>query len=254
MCVFQLTNEGEFMLITDWLCAGVEGPTIDKREIIEQQISQMAATYNPVLYSARVWPEHIRGLVPDGLFKALGDVVEVKAERLKSGPLAGKLALYVKIAPLPELVEMVRNGQKVHLSVEIDPAFAHTNGAYLVGLGVTDSPASLGTSILKFSAASRPQNLFGNPLESVLQGALPSADAVDYSKHFAKLNSDNQVLHQEIGLLRQDFNRLLDRFSSFESLVSENNKELSETRKALENFSTGGFKPRRNYPSVPVDY
>ena len=231
------------MLITDWLCAGVAGPTIDGREIIEQQISQMAATYNPVLYNARVWPEHIRGLISDGLFKALGDVVEVKAERLKSGPLADKLALYVKIAPLPELVEMVRNGQKVHLSVEIDPAFAHTNGAYLVGLGVTDSPASLGTSILKFSAASRPQNLFSNPLESALH--LPHK-AVDYSQHFAKIQDDNQVLRQEISLLRQDFNRVLDRFSKLESSMNENNKELKETNAALDNFSTGRFKPRRS--------
>lgn len=247
------------MLITEWLCACVAGATLDGREITELQISQIATTYNQTLYNARVWPEHIRGLVPDGLFKALGDVVEVKAEKLTSGALAGKLALYVKIAPLPELVTMVRNGQKVHLSIELDPEFAHTKGAYLVGLGVTDSPASLGTSILKFSAASRPQNLFSNPLESVLQGALPSADAVDYSKHFAKLNSDNQALHQEIGLLRQDFNRLLDRFSSFESLVSESNKELKEVNKALGEFSTGRFKPRRffpddNYPPVPVDY
>lgn len=233
------------MLITDWLCACVAGATIDGREITELQISQIATTYNQTLYNARVWPEHIRGVVPDGLFKALGDVVEVKAEKLTSGALAGKLALYVKIAPLPELVTMVRNGQKVHLSIELDPEFAHTKGAYLVGLGVTDSPASLGTSILKFSAASRPQNLFSSPLESVLQGALPSADAVDYSKHFAKLNSDNQALYQEISLLRQDFNRVLDRFSKLESSVNENNKELKETNAALDNFSTGRFKPRR---------
>ena len=233
------------MLITDWLCAGVAGPTIDGREIIEQQISQMAATYNPVLYNARVWPEHIRGLISDGLFKALGDVVEVKAERLKSGPLADKLALYVKIAPLPELVEMVRNGQKVHLSVEIDPAFAHTNGAYLVGLGVTDSPASLGTSILKFSAASRPQNLFSNPLESALH--LPHK-AVDYSQHFAKIQDDNQVLRQEISLLRKDFSRILEIFSRLESSVDENSKELSGARKVLEEFIQEGFKPRRSTP------
>ncbi|MNN13952.1 Phage capsid scaffolding protein (GPO) serine peptidase [compost metagenome] len=42
--------------------------------------------------------------------------------------------------------------QKIYTSIEIDENFADTGEAYIVGLAVTDSPASLGTDVLAFSA------------------------------------------------------------------------------------------------------
>ncbi|MDQ5771007.1 GPO family capsid scaffolding protein [Thiothrix subterranea] len=117
-------------LKTDFIRAAVEGKTADGRDITAEQLQQIAASYHQDTYNARIWPEHIRGVMPDGLFKALGDVVEVKAERIKGGALDGKTALYVKIEPHPDLIAMVRSGQKVHLSVEIDPRFADTGKAY----------------------------------------------------------------------------------------------------------------------------
>jgi hypothetical protein len=48
---------------------------------------------------------------------------------------------------------MNKAGQKLYTSIEISPNFAGTNKAYLVGLAVTDSPASLGTEMLAFAAA-----------------------------------------------------------------------------------------------------
>ncbi|MNC53247.1 Phage capsid scaffolding protein (GPO) serine peptidase [compost metagenome] len=42
--------------------------------------------------------------------------------------------------------------QKIYTSIEIDDSFADTGEAYIVGLAVTDSPASLGTDVLAFSA------------------------------------------------------------------------------------------------------
>ena len=72
----------------------------------------------------------------------------MKAETIKGGDLDGRAALYVKLEPTTELIAMVRNGQKTHLSAEIHPAFPTTGGAYLMGVGVTDSPASLGTGIM----------------------------------------------------------------------------------------------------------
>lgn len=159
-------------LTTDFIRAAVEGRTADGREITAQQIQQMAASYNPELYNARIWPEHIRGIMPDGLFKALGDVVQVKAEAVRDGALKNKMALYVKIEPHPDLITMVRSGQKVHLSIEMQPNFPNTNGAYLMGLGVTDSPASLGTGIMHFSTQGRGESLFTEPAEWV-QAANP---------------------------------------------------------------------------------
>lgn len=151
------------MLITEWIRAAVAGATADGREISEQQLLEMAESYSQETYNARIWPEHIRGVMPDGMFKALGDVAEVKAERIKGGDLNGRMAFYVRIAPHQDLIAMVRGGQKVHLSIEMQPNFASTGKHYLVGVGVTDSPASLGTGIMKFSTAERQTNIFSTP-------------------------------------------------------------------------------------------
>ena len=73
-------------------------------------------------------------------------------------------------------------------------------------------------------------------------------NSMDYSQHFAKIQDDNQVLRQEISLLRKDFSRILEIFSRLESSVDENSKELSGARKVLEEFIQEGFKPRRSTP------
>ncbi len=124
-----------------------EGDTIDGRNISREQIEQMAKNYQPKTYNARVWLEHFRGLVPGSIFDALGDVTEVKAEVTN-----GKMGLYAQLQPLPELIQMNQKGQKLHTSIEMSTNFAGTNEAYLVGLAVTDTPASLGTEVLSFSA------------------------------------------------------------------------------------------------------
>lgn len=124
-----------------------EGATTDGREITRADIEQMAKSYDPTKYAARVWLEHYRGLVPGGSFDALGDVIAVESREVEGG----KLALFAQIEPLPKLIEMNKAKQKLFSSVEIHPSLGDTGGAYLFGLGVTDSPASLGTEVLKFS-------------------------------------------------------------------------------------------------------
>jgi hypothetical protein len=51
-----------------------------------------------------------------------------------------------------ELVELNKRRQKLYTSIEVRPSFADTGEAYLVGLAVTDNPASLGTEMLEFAA------------------------------------------------------------------------------------------------------
>ncbi|MFM0644990.1 GPO family capsid scaffolding protein [Paraburkholderia bryophila] len=129
----------------------VEGATSDGRTIDRASLTQMAKNYNPEMYGARLNLEHYRGIIPDSPFKAYGDVIALET-RDETGPLAGKLGLYAQIAPTPDLVALTKAKQKIYTSCEIDPSFADTNQAYLVGLAVTDSPASLGTQILSFAA------------------------------------------------------------------------------------------------------
>ena len=135
-----------------------EGATIDGRHISGEHLEQMANNYDPAKYTARIWLEHYRSLLPDGAFAALGDVTALKTEKNAEG----KTILLATINPTPELVKINQTGQKVFTSVEINPNFADTGEAYLVGLGVTDSPASLGTSRLSFSIQKEPEHLFSD--------------------------------------------------------------------------------------------
>lgn len=138
----------------------VEGDTTDGRVIERGWIQQMAGSYNPSLYGARINLEHIRGILPDSPFKAYGDVVAVKAEEVDIDGKK-KLALFAQLEPTDALVSMVNNDkQKIYTSIEVSPNFAKTGGAYLVGLAVTDSPASLGTEKLSFAAKHPEAKLF----------------------------------------------------------------------------------------------
>ena len=166
-----------------WFRVATQGATTDGREISREWIQQMADNYDPKKYGARVWMEHMRGLYHDGPFAALGDVTAAKAEEVEDG----KLALFVQINPTERLKEINGQRQKVYSSIEVNPKFADTGEAYLEGLAVTDSPASLGTEMLQFSAQQgdasplaarkmRPGNLFTAAIETDLDFSEPPTE------------------------------------------------------------------------------
>lgn len=124
------------------------GPTIDGREIKPEWLKQAAANYDTNIYAARINVEHLRSMSPNGEFGAFGDVTGLKAETGKDG----KVALYAEIEPNEKAIAANKAGQKVYTSIEIVENFAGTGEAYLVGLALTDSPASLGTERLNFTA------------------------------------------------------------------------------------------------------
>ncbi|HDC4277801.1 TPA: GPO family capsid scaffolding protein [Enterobacter cloacae] len=147
--------------VSKWFRIGVEGDTCDGRIISGNDIQEMAESFDPRVYGCRINLEHIRGLFPDGDFKRLGDVVELKAEKIDDdSAINGKWALFAKITPTDDLVAMNKASQKVYTSMEIQPNFANTGKCYLVGLAVTDDPASLGTEYLEFC-----RNAKHNPLQ-----------------------------------------------------------------------------------------
>lgn len=144
----------------------VEGATTDGRKIERSWLEQAAKNYNPKTYGARIWLEHLRGTIPDSPFKAYGDVTALKAEEIDING-SKKLALFAQITPTDSLVELNKANQKIYTSIEISDKFADTGEAYLVGLGITDSPASIGTEVLSFAA----QNKAANPFASRKQHA-----------------------------------------------------------------------------------
>jgi hypothetical protein len=117
----------------------LEGATTDGRKIERSWIEQMAKNFDPIKYGARIWMEHIRGTLPDSQFRAYGDVKALKAEEVTIDGVK-KLGLYAQIEPTPDLVTMTKAKQKIYTSIEINEKFADSGEAYLVGLGVTDSP------------------------------------------------------------------------------------------------------------------
>lgn len=136
---------------TKFFRVAVEGATTDGRKIERTWLLEIAKNYNREKYGARIFIEHIRGYHPEFGFRCLGDVLSVKTETIE---IDGKkvLALFAQIEPTAELVALTKAKQKIYSSIEVNPDFAGSGEAYLVGLGATDSPASLGTDVLEFAA------------------------------------------------------------------------------------------------------
>lgn len=182
----------------------VEGATTDGRTIERRWLEQAAKNYNPETYAARVNMEHIRGYSGEGPFNSLGDVLALKAEEISidlAGKPAKRLALFAQIEALDPLIELNGKKQKLFSSIEIAPEFADTGEAYLVGLAVTDSPASLGTEMLQFAAGlgeksplanrkQHPANLFSaaEAIELELEPEIPAgATEADPTGIFASI-------------------------------------------------------------------
>ncbi len=158
-----------------WTRIAVAGDTTDGREIKAEWIVQMAQNYDPNTYGARINIEHFRSVFPDGVFGAYGDVLALKTEKITIDG-EEKDALFAQIEPTQSLIDLNQKRQKVYTSIEVDENFANKGSAYLVGLAVTDSPASLGTEMLAFAAGAtvnplaskkqRPENLFTAAVET----------------------------------------------------------------------------------------
>ncbi|MGU5770161.1 GPO family capsid scaffolding protein [Aeromonas allosaccharophila] len=231
----------------------VEGGTTDGRTITREWIEQMAQRYSQSIYGARVNMEHIRGYDPNGQFKMYGDITAAKTEEVD---MEGekRLALFVQIDPTPELVELNKKRQKVYTSVEIHPNL-NEKGAYLMGLAVTDSPASLGTEMLQFCSkasvnplAERKQYkecLFTEALETVIEfedesnkgpGLLERVTAL-FSTHKKQSASDFSDVHQAVEAVAKEVTSLdadlQKKFTEQAQTITELTSKQDATAKAL---------------------
>ena len=107
-----------------WFRIAVAGDTTDGREIQSDWIIQMADSYDPNTYGARINIEHIRGVMPDSVFGMYGDVLALKTEKVT---IEGeeKDALFAQIEPTETLIELNKKKQKVYTSMEVDENFAN---------------------------------------------------------------------------------------------------------------------------------
>ncbi|EJN6711906.1 GPO family capsid scaffolding protein [Vibrio vulnificus] len=131
---------------SDWVVIATEGSTVDGRKITKSWINDMASLYAKDEYTALIWPEHWRSSWGPFEGKNWGVVEELKAEVLDD-----KLRLFAKITPNQYLLDANQEGQKLFTSIEPNPDYKGEGRCYLMGLAVTDSPASTGTTQLKFS-------------------------------------------------------------------------------------------------------
>lgn len=132
-------------LVSYWKRVATSGPTVDGREILPQELRDIAETYAPSKYTAVIWCEHERWSGSHGTVFAVRLVEE--ADDLEPG----QIALEAQLKPNQKLLWLNDQGEKLFSSIEIWPNFAGTGKAYLTGLAVTDQPASLGTQELYFS-------------------------------------------------------------------------------------------------------
>lgn len=215
-------------LTTGFVKIGQSGPTIDGRTIKPEWLLQAAESYNSATYTALIWPDHMR-------FQNYGKVLELKAEEA-----GGVVSLYARIQPNASYVLGNQFGQRLFFSMEIEPNFAGTGKAYLVGLGITDTPASLGTDELKFSQ--RKQSAESVFLSNV-ECAFPSDDDDREPTWFTRFRKMFTTTPEEDPMDKAQFEELSGKVDALGSAVDE-------IKGSLAAFSAAESKPAA--PEVPA--
>ncbi|WP_233965205.1 GPO family capsid scaffolding protein [Pectobacterium versatile] len=271
--------------VSKWFRVGVEGDTCDGRVIDATDIQNMAETFDPRVYGCRINLEHLKGLLPDSPFRRYGDVVELKAEAIDDdSAIKGKLALFAKITPTDELIALNKASQKVYTSMEIQPNFANTGKAYLVGLAVTDDPASLGTEMLEFSAKAKhsplatrkssPENLFSVATEVTLEFEdLPDVEPTlltrvkalfgrKQSSDDARFNDVHEAVAEVAGQVQTNADSVEQRFTQLEQRhqqdiaaltqkLAASEQQLTDLKGTLD--KTENFSQKRRPPATGGD-
>ena len=233
----------------------VAGQTTDGRTIAPEWLTQAAKNYNREKYGARVNLEHFRSLYPDSAFRAYGDVRSVYAEEVEIDG-EKKMALFAEIDPTDDLIKLTKARQKVYTSIELDLDFAGTGEAYLVGLAVTDSPASLGTEYLQFCAGAgeksplasrkqKPANLFSSAIETEIElsdegdkgPSLAERIAALFSTHKKQSTADFSDVHQAVEAVAKEVTsldaELQKKFTEQARTITELTSQQNATAKAL---------------------
>lgn len=256
-----------------WFVVATEGATTDGRTINRTWIEQMAANYDPKKYGARVNLEHIKWRYmwnDDPHSKCYGDVVGLKTEENAEG----KLQLLAQIDPTDDLIKLNKDRQKIYTSIECDPNFADTGEAYLVGLAVTDNPASLGTEMLVFSAGAsanplnnrkeKAENLFTAAIETELEFEEVKEKGLSVFAKIRALFADKEKTDDErfadqtqaIELLAEQTKETLEKLTALSADLAKQQTELTEMKATNESiqakFTTLEKAPSADFGKRPI--
>ena len=215
----------------------VAGSTTDGRVIEATWIQQMADSYSQDVYTALGNLEHIKGLSPSSEFGNYAKIEAVKAEEVE---ILGqkKLALFVQVTAYDELVELHQKGKKLFTSIEVNPNFADTGKAYLVGLAFTDTPASLGTQIMEFAS----KNPEANPFVSKKQDKCNLFTAAEETSIELDDPESPGIFKKFMDLLKPKFeekdNKDNGKFTEITQCLNEVATTFSQTKDDLKNLQT----------------
>ncbi|MCX7131233.1 GPO family capsid scaffolding protein [Aeromonas sp.] len=172
----------ESTLRTGWVCIATEGKAVDGRDITRDWLTDMAETYDPTYYTAVIWPEHDR-------WSSYGTVQALKTEEVD-----GKFKLFAILCPNRDLIYWNQSGQYQFCSIEPFEQFADLGRTYLIGLGVTDQPASTGTTYLKFSNSNKGKTVGTSEPLDLSMFTLPKHEKTDgfMAKFFSLMASHGE--------------------------------------------------------------
>jgi hypothetical protein len=222
---------------TGWVIAATEGATVDGRTITKQWIEDMAAQYSVDEYTALIWPEHFRSSWAPFEGKNWGTVDEVKAAKKD-----GQLRLFVKLTANDYLLAANADGQKLFMSIEPNIDYKSTGKAYLQGIAVTDSPASTGTTRLKFSVGENHHDHEYSQLEELQQSDFITEQAKPTEKglfamlrdYFTQPDTATEPT-EEPPMDKAQFDALMGKFETFGTKLTELETKVETFGKKPEN-------------------
>ena len=146
---------------TDFKVIATAGPTVDGRDIPDEDLEQIAQSYDPEEYTAVIW-----GSDPFGHSRWYGNFGTVKEVKLGKDK-KGRTTLLGKYSVNKKFIEQHDMGQRLFSSIEYYPNFAGTGKPYLTGVALTDEPASIGTQAMREFSKNKSGLVFSAPADGV---------------------------------------------------------------------------------------
>ncbi|CAI6141073.1 capsid protein [Acinetobacter baumannii] len=231
----------------------VAGSTTDGRVIEATWIQQMADSYDPNTYTALGNLEHYRGFSPSSEFGTYAKVTALKAEEVEINGTK-KLALFAQVDAFDQLIALHNAGQKLFTSIEVNPNFADTGKAYLVGLAFTDTPASLGTQIMEF-AAKQPE---ANPFAGRKQDAANLFTAAEEASIEFEESESPGIFKKFMDLLKPKLeekdNKDNGKFTEITQCLDEVAKTFNDTQTKLQKVETEFSELKTKHSKLEQDF